>query len=349
MLEPLSLNCNILIVDDSVTVIEQLRSILEEYFKISVALDGQTAISIVENSQPDLILLDIGMPEMDGFEVCEKVKSTPSMRNIPIIFLTATKTFEDEERGFALGAADFVSKPFSPNILLARINTHLRLSDQRKLLEHYVSTQKIEVSDLNIEIIETQKELIHTMGSICESRSKETANHVKRVAEYSKLLGTHYGLDSCDVELLHAASPMHDIGKVAISDEILKKPGKLSQDERKTMETHTVLGFDMLCGSNRKLLHSARITALEHHEKWNGQGYPKKLKGEEIHAFGRITAVADVFDALSHDRCYKKAWEDEKIFELLKTERGEHFDPRLIDIFFNNINSFLTIRENYND
>lgn len=199
------------------------------------------------------------------------------------------------------------------------------------------------------DIEEIQREIIFTMGSIGESRSKETGNHVKRVAEYSALIALKYGLASSDIEMLRQASPMHDIGKVAIPDSILNKPGKLDKEERTMMETHALKGFEMLKVSQRPLLKAAAITALEHHEKWDGTGYPKGLKGEEIHIFGRITAIADIFDALGSERCYKKAWEDEKIFAFFKEQKGKHFDPKLVDIFFANIEELLKIRDRYND
>ncbi len=206
-----------------------------------------------------------------------------------------------------------------------------------------------EIKCLNHEIEITQKEVVFTMGAIGESRSKETGNHVKRVAEYSKLLALHYGLPKKEAEMLKQASPMHDIGKVAIPDSILNKPGRFDESERKIMDTHALLGYEMLKSSDRPLLKMAATVAYEHHEKYNGKGYPQGLKGEEIHIYGRITALSDVFDALGSDRLYKKAWSDEKIFNLFKEERGEHFDPKLIDIFFDNIDEFLKIRESLRD
>ncbi|MGM0518156.1 MAG: HD domain-containing phosphohydrolase [Campylobacterota bacterium] len=199
------------------------------------------------------------------------------------------------------------------------------------------------------DIEDMQKEIIFTMGSIGESRSKETGNHVRRVAEYSKILAQKYGLEQSEVELLKQASPMHDIGKVGIPDAILKKPAKLTDEEKTIMNTHAKLGYDMLKNSNRQLLKTAAIVAYEHHEKWDGTGYPNNLKEEEIHIYGRITAIADVFDALGSNRCYKKAWDDDKIFKLFKEERGKHFDPKLVDIFFNNINLFLEVRNKFKD
>jgi len=202
---------------------------------------------------------------------------------------------------------------------------------------------------LAMEIEETQKEVVFTMGSIGESRSKETGNHVKRVAEYSKLLALAYGLDEDESELLKQASPMHDIGKIAIPDSILNKPGRFDENERHIMDTHAELGYHMIKNSERPLLKAAAIVAYEHHEKWDGTGYPRKLSGEEIHIYGRITALADVFDALGSDRVYKKSWNDEKIFKLLNDEKGKHFDPTLVDLFFDNIENIKEVRKTFKD
>ena len=206
-----------------------------------------------------------------------------------------------------------------------------------------------EITNLSNEIENTQKEVVFTMGSIGESRSKETGNHVKRVAEYSKLLALYYGLDQNEAEMIKQASPMHDIGKVAIPDAVLNKPGRFDEEERKIMDTHAALGYEMLKHSNRALLKTAAIVAYEHHEKWDGSGYPRGLSGENIHIYGRITALADVFDALGSDRVYKKAWDDERIFNLFKEERAKHFDPKLVDIFFEHLDEFLKIRETFKD
>lgn len=226
-----------------------------------------------------------------------------------------------------------------------------KLDSYKEHLEERIKEATNDISNLNQELVDTQREIIFRMGSIGESRSKETGNHVKRVAEYSKLLGLYYGLrgGEKEAELLKEISPMHDIGKVAIPDNILNKPGKLTPEEFEIMKTHAVIGYEMLKHSNREILKASSIVALTHHEKWDGSGYPKKLKGEEIHIFGRITAIADVIDALGHDRVYKKAWDLDKILELFREEKGKHFDPELIDIFFDNLDEILEIRDSLKD
>jgi HD-GYP domain-containing protein (c-di-GMP phosphodiesterase class II) len=206
-----------------------------------------------------------------------------------------------------------------------------------------------EVTALNQEIEETQKEIIFTMGSIGESRSKETGNHVKRMAEYCYILALHYGLDEEEAQMLKMASPMHDIGKVGIPDAVLNKPGRFDEAERRIMDTHAMLGYEMLKHSQRPLLKMAAIVAKEHHEKWDGTGYSEKKAGEDIHIYGRITALADVFDALGSERVYKPAWDDAKIFTLFKEERGKHFDPKLVDIFFEHLEMFLHVRDSMKD
>ncbi|NRF90732.1 HD domain-containing protein [Paenibacillus frigoriresistens] len=209
--------------------------------------------------------------------------------------------------------------------------------------------KSLESALLTNEIEETQKEIIFRMGEIGESRSKETGNHVKRVAEYSYLLALGIGMSQEEAELLKMASPMHDIGKVAIPDSVLNKPGKLTDEEFKLMQNHTRIGYNLLKNSNRHILKTAAVVAYEHHEKWNGRGYPRGIKGEEIHIYGRITAIADVFDALGSERVYKKAWELDRILRLFKEEQGEHFDPKVVDAFFQQLPSILQVRDQYSD
>ncbi len=210
-------------------------------------------------------------------------------------------------------------------------------------------TDITEIVRLNEEMEQTQREIIYTMGEIGETRSKETGNHVKRVALYSKELALLYGLDPKEAEILYMASPMHDIGKVGIPDAILLKPGKLTPEEFEIMKTHAQLGYEMLKHSNKPILKAAATVAREHHEKWDGSGYPRGLKGEDIHIFGRITAVADVFDALGSERVYKKAWEMERILDFFQEQSGKHFDPKLVMLFFDNLEKFTAIRDRYKD
>ncbi|TBL81270.1 HD domain-containing protein [Paenibacillus thalictri] len=209
--------------------------------------------------------------------------------------------------------------------------------------------KSLESALLTNEIEETQKEIIFTMGEIGESRSKETGNHVKRVAEYSFILAIGLGMSHEEAEMLRIASPMHDIGKVAIPDAVLKKPGKLDEEEFAVMKTHTTIGYGLLRNSHRQLLKTAAILAYEHHEKWNGKGYPRGIAGDDIHVYGRITAIADVFDALGSDRVYKKAWELDRILNLFKEERGQHFDPKVVDVFMEQLPQILKVRDQYSD
>lgn len=271
------------------------------------------------------------------------------------VHILLTRRFDDiigSLKNLALKKPDFSSRlKYDGNDEVDKIKSLVNtLKDKLEDTYHDLEKLKLEKeSFLEKEIEDTQKEVVFKMGAIGETRSQETGNHVKRVAEYSKILALEYGLSEADAEVLKQASPMHDIGKVGIPDNILKKPGKLDKDEIEIMKTHSKLGYEMLKGSNRPLLKVAAILAHEHHEKWDGSGYPRGLKGEEINIYGRITAIADVFDALGSNRCYKKAWDDEKVFELFRKQRGKHFDPKLVDIFFDKLPLFLEIRDRFKD
>jgi len=223
--------------------------------------------------------------------------------------------------------------------------------DQKGEIEEFIAIRNdiTEIITLHKELEHTQEEIIFRMGEIGETRSKETGNHVRRVAKYSAILAKHYGLSEEETTRLMQASPMHDIGKVAVPDSILNKEGKLNHEEWHIMKTHAQIGYDLFKNSDKELLQTAAIIAHEHHEKYDGSGYPRGLKGEEIHIYGRITALADVFDALGSKRVYKDAWSDEKIFQLFKEERGKHFDPKLVDIFFEHLDEFLAVRDFYHD
>jgi response regulator RpfG family c-di-GMP phosphodiesterase len=268
---------------------------------------------------------------------------------------SAKKIFKDIEnfKDFNIADIDEIIKKEIVDIFYYnsdRFNYQLDVVGVKKIDTILVyATDITELVDLNTEIESTQKEIIYTMGEIGETRSKETGNHVKRVAGYSYELAKLCGLSEEEAQKLKMASPMHDIGKVGIPDRVLNKPAKLDIEEWKIMQTHSELGYEMLKKSDRPIIQAAAIVAYEHHEKWDGSGYPRGLKGEDIHIYGRITAVADVFDALASDRVYKKAWELEKIFQLFKDEKGKHFDPKLIDLFFDNLDLFLKIKDQYKD
>ncbi|WP_235941225.1 HD domain-containing phosphohydrolase [Paenibacillus puerhi] len=245
-------------------------------------------------------------------------------------------------RGEIMGAYQAVNKLIPDEMFSERDLEHLTLAAS-------YAGKSLESALLTAEIEETQKEIIFSMGEIGESRSKETGNHVKRVAEYSYVLARGCGLSHEEAELLKHASPMHDIGKVAIPDDVLKKPGKLTEEEFAVMQSHTTIGYQLLKNSKRSLLQAAATVAHQHHEKWDGSGYPSGLHGEDIHIYSRITAIADVFDALGSERVYKKAWELDRILRLFKEERGQHFDPHLVDVFMEQLPELLRIRDEYVD
>lgn len=230
-----------------------------------------------------------------------------------------------------------------------QINIDITRADELGEISNAIEHMATKIDSLNREIVSTQMEVVNKMGEIAETRSKETGNHVKRVALYTEVLALKYGMSEQEVEILKQASPMHDIGKVGISDSILNKPGKLTKEEFEIMKKHTLLGHNILKESTGEVFQAATIIAKEHHEKFDGTGYPFGLKQEEIHIYGRITAIADVFDALGHDRVYKKAWDVEKILDLFQREKGKHFDPRLIELFFQHLDKFLEIKESLED
>jgi len=293
------------------------------------------------------------------------LKYLPKYNPEPVMILDKTSNiiFKNEPAKKRLDKDDFFKEINNP---IEIINDEKTLSiqyeniDKKVYLINFRGVKKIgyilayatditEVLRAEKEIIDIQKDVVYTMGAIGETRSKETGNHVKRVAIYSEILALKYGLKKEEADLLKLASPMHDIGKVGIKDEILNKPGKLTDDEFKIMKGHASLGYKMLRNSDKPILKAAAIVAHQHHEKWDGTGYPRKLKGEDIHIFGRITAIADVFDALGSERVYKKAWPLEKIFELFKEERGKHFDPKLVDLFFESFDEINEVRLKYQD
>lgn len=331
----------LLIVDDMPENIDVLRGILKEHYKLKIATDGQKALKIANSEQkPDVILLDIMMPGMDGYEVCRKLKENYNTVDIPVIFVTAKGEVEDESHGFDVGAVDYITKPVSAPLVLRRVQTHLNLYDNKRLLDSQVKEQTRIIN-------ETRFQIIQRLGRAAEYKDNETGMHVMRMSHYSQQLALAAGMSEQDAELVLNATPMHDIGKIGIADNILLKPGKLDPDEWNIMQQHPQIGADIIGEHDSILLKTAREIALTHHEKYNGKGYPKGLKGKEIPMMGRITAIADVFDALTTERPYKKAWTIDDALNLIKNEAGEHFDPELVEKFLQITPDILKLKDKY--
>ena len=331
----------ILIVDDTPENIDVLRGLLEADYKVKVALEGNRALKIANSSNPpDLILLDIMMPGLSGYDVCEQLKDNPLTRRIPVIFVTAMGEVDDESKGFALGAVDYMTKPVSPPIVHARVRTHLALYDQALQLEDTVQQRTKELND-------TRMEIIRRLGRAAEYKDNETGMHVIRMSLYSKILARAAGLDEEQAELLLNAAPMHDVGKIGIADHILSKPGSLNDEEWAVMRKHPEFGAEIIGDNASSILRMARIVALAHHEKWDGSGYPLGLSGENIPLAARIVAIADVFDALTTMRPYKEAWSVDDAIADLQKDAGSHFDPQLVSKFVAVLPEILKVRASY--
>lgn len=332
----------ILIVDDTPENLEILTGILRPHYKVLVALDGDNAIAIAHKEpKPDLILLDVMMPDINGYEVCEQLKAHPATAHIPVIFVTAMNEVENERLGFELGAVDYVTKPINPVLVLARIRTHLALYNQSRELERRVSERTKELN-------ETRLEVIRILGRAAEYKDNETGLHVIRMSHYSRLLAEAVagGVNEWTDTLFHAA-PMHDIGKIGIPDHILLKPGKFEPEEWELMQRHAAYGGEILGDHSSKLLQMANEIAIYHHEKWDGSGYPHGLKETDIPIEARIVAIADVFDALTSERPYKKAWSIEDAMQYMDENIGKHFDPELINHLKTLLPEFLKIKEEF--
>ena len=327
----------ILIVDDVPDNISVLGNILADY-NLKAANSGAKALEIASRFRPDIILLDIMMPEMDGYAVCTRLKRNLHTKNIPVIFVTAMDEVTDEARGFELGAVDYITKPISPSVVRARVKTHINLYDQNKALEHLVRERTKELNKSRLQII-------RRLSLAAEYKDNETAIHVIRMSYYCKVMATAIGMSNAEVELILNASPMHDIGKIGIPDNILSKPGKLNAQERSIMEQHTEIGARIIGEHDNPLLDMARTVALTHHEKWDGTGYPQGIKGDKVPLVGRIVAIEDVFDALVSKRPYKKAWPIEKAVAVIKKESGKHFDPEIVDVFMANKDEIIELAQ----
>ena len=333
----------LLLVDDTPSNLDVLRAILGEHYALKLATNGERAVQIAAGDPaPDLILLDIMMPGLDGYEVCRRLKSAEATRRIPVIFVTAMHEIESETRGFEAGCVDYITKPVSPPLVLARVATHLKLYQQERHLQALVRERTAEVE-------KTRLELIRRLGRAAEYKDDASGLHVIRMSHYARILAAALGLAEDFVETLFLAAPMHDIGKIGIPDRILQKPDALSADEDKLMRTHATIGAAIIGRHDNELLDTARVIALTHHERWDGQGYPRGLQGEEIPLAGRIVAIADVFDALTSDRPYQKAWPVERAVDYLREQKGQRFDPALVDRFIAALPQVLEMRDAYSE
>ncbi len=356
----------ILIVDDTPENIDVLGEVLSHY-RCSFALSGAAALKkVLAADPPDLILLDIVMPGMDGYEVCRQLKSSPQTEDIPIIFITAMSDAEDETFGLELGAVDYITKPINASIVRGRVNTQLKLKLAQEALKNQNELLEQKVRERTMELEKTKDATILSLASLAETRDNETGNHIKRTRDYVQLLaeslqrhGDHgKSLDNESIRLIYKSAVLHDIGKVGVRDCILLKPGKLTEDEFAEMKHHPGYGRNTLEAAERELgendfLRCAREIAYTHHEHWDGTGYPQGLRGEEIPLPGRLMAIADIYDALISKRIYKPAFTHARAVEIMTQGDGrtqsEHFDPVLLQIFSRSHEAFRLIALKYAD
>ena len=354
----------ILVVDDSLDNLTLLSSLLKGTYKIKIANSGSKALTLARaEAKPDLILLDVMMPDMSGYEVCRLLKEDPATRHIPVIFLTSLSSTEEERKGLALGAADFITKPVNPPILLARVETQLQVKLAADFMRDQNGYLEAEVMRRGRELGAVQDVTILTMASLAETRDNETGNHIRRTQHYMRLLAqqlrdhprfSHF-LTERTIDLLFKSAPLHDIGKVGIPDRILLKPGKLDAHEFEIMKTHCQLGRDAITHAERQLgtevefLKYAKEIAYGHQEKWDGSGYPQGLCGDDIPISARLMAVADVYDALISRRVYKDAMPHAQAVQVMIEGRGRHFDPDMVDAFLAVADQFQRIAVTYAD
>ena len=333
----------ILLVDDTPGNISLLNGLLEDSYNTKIATNGEKALKIAfSDTPPDLILLDIMMPEMDGYEVCQVLKSDELTQNIPIIFVTAMGEMKNEQKGLDMGAVDYITKPITPPILLSRVRTHLELKLHRDNLEGLVKKRTIQLN-------ESHRAAIFMLGEAGHFNDTDTGVHIWRMAAYSAAIARQLDWTSQDIELLELAAPMHDTGKIGIPDAVLKKPAKLDKEEWQIMMIHSEVGHRILCQSDAALFKLAAEVAMYHHEKWDGNGYPEKLKGEDIPTSARIVAIADVFDALTMKRPYKDPWPIEDSFAEIERSAGSHFDPKLVEAFMKIKDKIISIKEQWDN
>jgi putative two-component system response regulator len=333
----------VLVVDDTPENIHVLSGVLQEEYAVRVATSGEKALAAARaDPQPDLILLDVKMPVMDGYEVCRRLKNDYATQRIPVIFVTGMGEAEDEAKGFDLGGVDYIVKPINPAIVRARVRTHVQLYDQKRHLLEVVQQRTRELED-------TRLQIIRRLGRAAEFKDDETGYHVIRMSHYCRMLAIAGGIPDYRAELLFNAAPMHDVGKIGVPDSILEKAGPLTPDEWSIVKRHPVIGAGIIGRHNNELLEMARVVALTHHERWDGSGYPRALRGEAIPLVGRIVAIADAFDALTSTRPYKQAWPVEEAVALLRREAGRQFDPRLVPKFIELLPQIKDIMGQYSE
>jgi putative two-component system response regulator len=323
----------LLLVDDAAVNLEILIAILGMQYDLRVATDGESAIRVATLDPPDLILLDIVLPDIDGYAVCRTLKQNPATAAIPVLFITGLTDEASIESAYEVGGVDYITKPFRPREVVSRIANHLALANQQRLLQFAVARQTVELKQLNHELNQTQNEIVLLLGQMAERHSVETGHHVMRVSETSWRLALAARLSPDEAEAIRMASLLHDIGKIAIPDAILNKPARLTAEEFAIVTEHSRCGYELLKDSDRPLLQLAASIALSHHERWDGSGYPHRLAKEAIPLAGRIVAIADVFDALSSPRIYKPALKSGEVMRIMREGRGSHFDPELLDHF----------------
>jgi len=343
------LSAKILIVDDDITNVRLLEKILNvaNYKNVTSTQDPTQVLRLFQQYNFDLILLDLDMPKLDGYEVMQELNDFTSNDLPPILVLTAQHMQTYRQRALDVGARDYVTKPFDAYELLSRVRNlldvqmaHIYMREQNKILEQKVQERTQEIKD-------TRLQVVRRLGIAAEYRDEETGLHIIRMSKMAVVIAKAFGMDDEQCELLLNAAPMHDVGKIGIPDSILLKPGKFEPEEWKIMQTHAQIGADILSGDDSRLMTMAYDIALSHHEKWNGKGYPNKLAGEKIPLVGRITALADVFDALTSERPYKKAWSVDDAVNLIKEESGQHFDPILVECFLGVLSEIVSIKEKY--
>ncbi|MCB5160694.1 HD domain-containing phosphohydrolase [Marinomonas algarum] len=331
---------SVLIVDDTPENIDVLKGILGKEYQIRAATNGLTALKIAESKQPDIILLDIMMPEMDGYEVCRRLKANPNTVKIPVIFVTAMAEAEDEEFGLNLGVVDYITKPINASITRARVKNHLAMQDQRLACEKEVRSRTQELEESN-------RAAIFMLGDAGHYNDTDTGAHIWRMAAYSGALARKLNWHVDDVKMLELAAPMHDTGKIGIADSILKAPRKLTSEEWEVMKTHSMIGYQILSQSHSPVFQLAAEIALSHHERWDGTGYPNGALAEAIPESARIVAIADVFDALTMKRPYKEEWSVDRALETIAKDAGSHFDPRLVEAFLSIKEEIIDIKKNW--